>query len=131
MSFRANLSFEGENFDVIKFNYDVKRDVDSKGRPASNLYGGKVNITVESTSKVALFEKMASQFKPNSGAVSFKKDDEDATLKELKWENGYIIGMEEGIHIVGEQPMLITMTISAQKITFGDAILEQNWPELN
>jgi hypothetical protein len=60
-----------------------------------------------------------------------KKDDEDATLKELKWENGYIVNLEEGIHVVGDHPMLITLTISAQKFTFGDAILEQNWPELN
>lgn len=131
MAFRANLNFEGEDFDVINLKYNVERDVDSKGRPASNLYGAKIVVTVESTSKISLFDKMASQFKPNSGTVSFKKDDEDATLKELKWENGYIVGLEEGIHIVGEHPMLITMTISAQKFTFGDAVLEQNWPELN
>jgi hypothetical protein len=49
----------------------------------------------------------------------------------LKWENGYIVNLDEGIQIVGDHPMLITMTISAQKITFGEALLEQNWPELN
>jgi hypothetical protein len=130
MAFRANLSFEGEDFDVIKCNYSVERDVDSKGRPSSNLYGAKISVTVESTSKISLFDKMASQFKPNTGTISFKKDDEDATLKELKWENGYIVSIEEGIAIVGEHPMLITLTVSAQKFTFGDAILEQNWPEL-
>ncbi|MDR3095430.1 MAG: type VI secretion system needle protein Hcp [Bacteroidales bacterium] len=131
MAFRANLNFEGEDFDVIKCNYTVERDVDSKGRPASNLYGAKINITVESTSKISLFDKMATQFKPNTGTISFKKDDEDATLKELKWENGYIVNLEEGIAIVGDHPMLTTMTVSAQKFTFGDAILEQNWPEMN
>lgn len=130
MSFRANLNFEGEDFDVIKCDYSIERDVDSKGRPSSNLYGGQIHITVESTSKVSLFDKMASQFKPNTGTISFKKDDEDATLKELKWKNGYIIGLEEGMHIVGDTPMLITITISAQSISVGDALFEQNWPEL-
>jgi hypothetical protein len=130
MSFRATLKYEGEDFDVIRCNFTLNRDVDSKGRPASNLYGVKINVTVESTEKVSLFEKMAGQFKPTSGSIAFKKDDEDATLKELKWENGYIINLEEGIHIVGDHPMLITMTVSAQKITFGDAVLEQNWPEM-
>jgi len=131
MSFRANLTFEGENFDVIKCDYSIQRDVDSKGRPSSNLYGGKIHITVESTSKISLFEKMASQFKPNSGTISFKKDDEDATLKELKWQNGYIIGLDEGMTIIGETPMLVTITISAQSLTIGDAIFEQNWPEMS
>jgi hypothetical protein len=130
MAFRATLQFEGEEFDVIKCDYGLERDVDHKGRPSSNLYGAKINVTVESTTKISLFEKMASQFKPNSGAIAFKKDDEDATLKELKWENGYIISLEEGIHVVGDKPMIITMTVSAQKFTFGDALLEQNWPEL-
>lgn len=130
MSFRANLNFEGEEFDVIKCDYSIERDVDSKGRPSSNLYGGRINITVESTTKVSLFDKMASQFKPNGGSITFKRDDDDATMKELKWENGYIINMEEGMNIVGEMPMLITFTISAQSITIGDAVFTQNWPEL-
>jgi hypothetical protein len=73
MAFRANLNFEGEDFDVIKWNFGVERDVDSKGRPASNLYGGKINITVESTTKVSLFDKMSTQFKPNTGTVTFKR----------------------------------------------------------
>jgi len=131
MAFRASLNFEGEDFDVIKCNYAVERDVDSKGRPSSNLYGGKINITVESTTKVSLFDKMASQFKPNTGTITFKKDDDDATLKELKWENGYIVNLEEGMSIVGELPMLITLTISAQNFTIGDAVFTQNWPELS
>lgn len=130
MSFRANLNFEGEEFDIIKCDYSIERDVDSKGRPASNLYGGRINITVESTTKVSLFDKMASQFKPNTGSITFKKDDDDATMKELKWENGYIINMEEGMNIIGEMPMLITFTISAQSITVGDAVFTQNWPEM-
>jgi hypothetical protein len=131
MSFRATLKLEGEDFDVIRCNYSVRRDVDSKGRPASNLYGGKINITVESSSKISLFDKMASQFRPNTGTISFKKDDDEATLKELKWENGYIVNLEEGMQIEGDHPMLITITISAQKFTIGEAVFEQNWPELN
>jgi hypothetical protein len=130
MAFRASLAFEGETFDIIRTDLSLLRDVDSKGRPSSNIYGGKIRITVESTSKISLFEKMSSQYKPNSGSISIKKDDEDATMKELKWENGYIISLNEELHAVGESPMLIVITISAQKITCGDAILEQNWGEL-
>jgi len=129
MSFRASLSFEGKTYDVIKCDYSIYREVDSKGRPSSNLYGGKINITVESTPDVTLIEKMSTQFKPNTGTITFKKGDEDSKMKELKWENGYIVGFEEGIQIVGEFPMLIKFTISAQKITIGDANFEQNWPE--
>lgn len=130
MSFRANLNLDGNEFDVIKCDYTIERDVDSKGRPASNLYGGKIRITVESTDKVEMFQTMAAQFKPISGSVAYKKDDEDATMKELKWTNGYIVCLEEGMNIADENPMLVTITISAQKLELGDAIFEQNWPEM-
>jgi hypothetical protein len=130
MSFRANLNFEGKDYDVIKCHYTIEREVDSKGRPSSNLYGGKVHIAVESTTDVSLIEKMATQFKPNTGSITFKKNDEDAKMKELKWENGYIVDFKEGIQIVGDVPMLTNFVISAQKLTVGDAIFEQNWPEM-
>lgn len=130
MSFRANLSFEGKEFDVIQCEYSIEREVDSKGRPSSNLYGGKVTMMVESTDDITLIEKMASQFKPNTGTITFKKDDEDAKMKELKWENGYIIDLEEGLEIVGDIPMGIRFTISAQTLTIGDAEFKQNWPEM-
>jgi len=130
MSFRANLSFEGKEFDVIKCHYSVEREVDSKGRPSSNLYGGKVYIKVESTTDVSIIEKLATQFKPNTGTITFKKSDEDAKMKELKWENGYVVEYKEGIEIVGEFPMTTTFVISAQKLTIGEAVFEQNWPEM-
>ena len=85
---------------------------------------------VESTDDISLIEKMASQFKPNTGTITFKKDDEDSKMKELKWENGYIIDLEEGIEIVGDVPMAIRFTISAQTLTIGDAEFKQNWPEM-
>ena len=130
MSFRASLSFEGKEYDVIQCDYSIEREVDSKGRPSSNLYGGKINIMVESTDDTTLIDKMASQFKPNTGTITFKKDDEDAKMKELKWENGYIISLEEGMEIVGEIPMGIRFTVSAQILTIGDAEFKQNWPEM-
>ncbi|MDR3338881.1 MAG: type VI secretion system needle protein Hcp, partial [Candidatus Symbiothrix sp.] len=115
MSFRANLNFEGKDYDVIKCYYTIEREVDSKGRPSSNLYGGKIHLSVESTTDVSLIDKMATQFKPNTGSITFKKNDEDAKMKELKWENGYIVEFKEGIQIVGEVPMLTEFVISAQK----------------
>jgi len=130
MSFRASLTLEGKTYDVIKCDYSIYREVDSKGRPSSNLYGGKINLTVESTTDTSIIEKMSTQFKPNTGTIDFKKGDEDSKMKELKWENGYIVNYQEGIQIVGEVPMTTEFTISAQKITIGDANFEQNWPEM-
>jgi len=130
MSFRATLSLEGKEYDVLKCKYSLKREVDSKGRPASNIYGAKLSLEVESTDDISVLEKMAMQFKPISGSVAFKKDDEDAKMKELNFKNAYIIDFNEGINIVGEVPMSIKFTISAQEFEMGDASFIQNWPEM-
>ena len=49
MAFRSSLNLGGKEYDVLECNYSLKRDVDSKGRPSSNIYGGKITVRVEST----------------------------------------------------------------------------------
>jgi hypothetical protein len=129
MAFRATLNYGGKEFDVLDCKYSIDRDVDIKGRPASNLYGGKVTVRVESTEDTSILESMVNQFKPNSGSVIFKKGDEEAKMKELEWENGYVIAFEEDIDVDGSRPMTITFTVSAQVLKIGGAQFEQNWPQ--
>jgi len=128
MAFRATLKIAGKEFDVLTCGYKLERDVDTKGRPASNIYGGKIKIHVESTEDTSLLESMVNQFNPISGSVLFKKGDEEAKMKELEWENGYITSFEENIDIVGSKPMSIKMEVSAQVLKIGNAQFEQNWP---
>lgn len=128
MAFRATLSLGGKEFDVLDCEYSLKRDVDSKGRPSSNIYGGEIRVHVESTDDTSILEQMVSQFKPISGSITFKKGDEEAKMKELSWENGYIIEFEENIDVIGKQPMTTTFVVSAQVLKVGGAQFEQNWP---
>ena len=72
---------------------------------------------------------MISQFKPISGSIIFKKGDEDAKMKELEFENGYVIDYKEDIDIVGSKPMTLGFTVSAQTVKMGGAQFEQNWPK--
>jgi hypothetical protein len=39
---------------------------------------------------------MVNQYKPIDGAITFKKDDEDAKMKEVNWTKGYITRFQEG-----------------------------------
>ncbi len=129
MSFRSSLNLGGKEYDVLECNYSLKRDVDSKGRPSSNIYGGKITVRVESTEDTTILETMVNQFKPFNGSIVFKKGDEEGMMKELTFENAYIIEFAEGIDIIGTAPMSINITISAQVIKIGGAEYEENWPK--
>lgn len=128
MAFQATLTFEGKDYDVLYCKYSLKRDVDSKGRPASNVYGGTIRIDVESTSDVTILDKMANQFKATSGTIVFKKSDEESKMKELSWEKGYIINYDEEIDVVGSKPMHTSFVVSAKTIKMGSAQIDQSWP---
>jgi len=129
MAFRASLKFEGQEYDVLQCDYSFRRDVDLKGRPSSNVYGGTINLVVESTDDTKIVAQMVNQFKPNSGTVIFNKGDEEAKMKELSWSNGYVISYNEALDIVGPEPMKITFVISAQTIKMEGIEIEQKWPK--
>lgn len=136
MAFKSSFKFSAgaganKEMDVLNFNVTFARDVDKKGRPASDIYGGKITVVVESTPDSVILENMFNQFKPIGGSIIFKKADEDAKMKELVFENAYVVEYEEGLNVSNETPMAIKFTISAQKLTLGAASFEQNWPENN
>ena len=85
MAFKAQLKLGSKEFDVISCNYALHKEVDAKGRPASILYGGIINLTVESTDDTSIIESMVNQYKPIDGTVTFKKGDEDAKMKEVSF----------------------------------------------
>ena len=131
MAFKAKLAIDGKEFDVLRCSYHLRRDVDAKGRPSSNIYGGRIEVTIESTEDTSIIESMVNQFKPCTGSVIFNKGNEDSKMKELMWENGYIIEFKEDIDVIGKQPMLLSFCISAQILKIGGAQVEQDWPTGN
>ncbi len=52
MAYHAILSFEGKEFDVVRSECRIERGVDGKGRPSSNLYGGRITIQVDHTDRI-------------------------------------------------------------------------------
>lgn len=84
MAFKASFKFsDSREFDVLTWRVKFNRDVDPKGRPASDIYGGTIYVEVESTPDTIVLDKMFKQYQPVNGNIVFKKADEDAKMKEL------------------------------------------------
>ncbi|WP_373126855.1 type VI secretion system tube protein TssD, partial [Bacteroides sp. HPS0048] len=55
MAFKASFKFsDSREFDVLNWRVKFNRDVDPKGRPASDIYGGTIYVEVESTGSVVI-----------------------------------------------------------------------------
>ncbi|GAA4180181.1 type VI secretion system tube protein TssD [Sphingobacterium ginsenosidimutans] len=130
MSFKTRLSLGGKEYDVIQCKFSLHRDVDSKGRPSSSVYGGTIKVEVESTEDTSVIEAMVNnQYKTVNGKITFKKSEEDATMKELKFQDAYIIQYNEGISITNDRPMTLTLVLSSRVLEMQNATLENDWPK--
>ncbi len=128
-SFRAELELEGIKNDVLATEFVFSRDTDKKGKVSSNVYGGRINITIESTESTAIIEAMLnSQFKAIEGVITFKKTSEDSALKRIEFKNAYIVYYKESLEVSGDVPMTINFTISAEEINIGNANHFNRWP---
>ncbi len=129
-SFRATFTLAGKEFDALAVNYEFSRNTDAKGKPASNILGGRVEVTFESTEDTSVIEAMLnSQFKPVEGKITYKKTDEDAKMKEVEFKNAYIVYYKETLDVNNEVPMTIKVTFSAEQINIGNAALDNRWPK--
>lgn len=130
MSFKGSLAIGGKTYDVLTCSYGFRRDVDFKGRPSSGIYGGTIDLSIESTSDTSLLETMVnSPHKMLSGTITFKKTDEDAKLKEISFENAYIVAYSESVSEFGGDSMQYQITISAQTIKVEKAQHTNDWPK--
>ena len=86
-------------------------------------------LTFYTTSIV--LDKMFKQYQPVNGNIVFKKADEDAKMKELVFENGYVVEYEEALNVANAYPMTVKFAISAQTVKMDEATFTQDWPENN
>ena len=127
MSFKAKLNVGGKEFNVLNVNYGLFQETDATGRPSTVTRGGKIDVTIEGTGSTELFEWMTNSFERKDGSVKFFKRDSDATLKELKFSEGYLVKHRENFDSTGQNPLTETFTISARKIEMGTGVYENEW----
>jgi hypothetical protein len=127
MSFTAKFKAAGKELNVLDCDYSLRQEVDATGRPSSVTRGGRIRMTVESTSETDLFEWMCNNFERKDGSVVFYKAESEGTLKELIFKEGYLIEFEERFDSIGSTPMIINLTISAKEITMGRGTHKNEW----
>ncbi len=128
MAFRADLEIDGKQYRLLHCSYALQRAVDATGRPASEVQGGTINFEIESTEDTSLWDLMIAQYNSIDGSIIFKKRDEDAKMKELKFETAYVVSISENFDSVGDNPMSLSFTLSAHKLTLGNETHQNEWP---
>lgn len=129
MSFKAKFKAGNIEANVISSNFALYQEIDVTGRPSSVTRGGTINVTLESTGSTELFEWMCNSFEKKDGSIVFLKRDSEATLKELKWKEGWLVNYAETFTASTSDPFNIQLTISAKEISMGNGTHTNEWPD--
>ena len=127
MSFKALLKVNGKEYNVLNCSYKLRQETDETGRPSSVTRGGKVHLIVESTADTDLSDWMFNNFERKDCSIVFLKRDDNATLKELKVTEAYMVEYHEGFDSTGDNPMTEDFVISAKTIEMGNGSFTNEW----
>ena len=127
MSFKATLNVAGKKPTVLSCHYSLKQETDATGRPSSITRGGKITVTIEGNEDTTFFEWMCNSFERKDGSIVFLKRDSDATLKELKFKEAYLVDYSENFSSIGDMAVTETFTLSAKEIELGSGKHQNEW----
>ena len=120
---------DGNTYSVRQLGLEISQTIDAVGRPSSATQGGKIKLEIDVADDDTLSEWMADPHKTMGGSVRYYRTDEDATLKELKFEDAFCVEYTERFDgTQSTQPMTTTIVLSAQKLKIGQVSVENNWP---
>jgi hypothetical protein len=134
MARRPTLTIDGVVYkNVYSVSYTLYTAKDETGRPADRAHAGTVVIKRESDETCDIARWAMDSSKPNwkSGSVMFKNPD-DAKMKELVWENGFITAYSENVPHIKNNPdeqMSEQFEISCQVLKVSDASIDNRWQE--
>ena len=130
MPFNANLEVDNKQFRIINCNYEMKRETDEFGKPTTPTRGGKITITIESSTEPIFAIWMTSEKMRKAGKIVFEDPLEDADYKTVEFTDAYMVKYKEefGSDAV-DSGMIETFTISAKELKIGDAKKENKWPK--
>lgn len=128
MSFLAKLEIDGEEMNVLEFQFSISQEIDKSGKPSADPNGGRFRAVLESTKSTMLFDWMISGSQTKKGKITFFRRDAISKMRELEFNEGYCIGYDETFIAHGNTPMSVEIIVSAKEVIMNGSKFTRNWP---
>ena len=113
---------------VLSYNFGFSQEIDSNGLPGSRVRAGLINLTVYGKSDPDLVNWMLGRMMTKNGKIVFTGISDSGIPLEtnsLAFENGILVSYGESFN--DQSDMIISLSISCQKITLSNAKWETKW----
>lgn len=125
---RATVRLQGKEIEVISSHIEFNRKTGNKGRPVTNVIGGRITITIESTKETIILEAMVnSPGKAVSGKVIYYSTQDNSVFRAIEFKYAYIVYYKEVFNVDKKRQMYSTITFSADIVMIGNAYLSNQW----
>ncbi|MEL6988670.1 MAG: type VI secretion system tube protein TssD [Bacteroidota bacterium] len=130
MAFKATLDLEGTNYVVEACNFSLGQETDYRyGKPTSQVSAGEISLELrvdgDKLKELWIWGKEHDMKK--GGTIKFFKIDEDASLFELKFEDGFCTSFAYNMTSHGSSDMTVSIHVSAKSIEVAGEKFELNW----
>ena len=121
--------FKGKKYVLEEFDLEFNQDVDAKGKPDSQVYGGKLTITISDVPDEHINWWIMDSFKKQDGEFRFlangKKINEGALLH-ISFKDAYCVDYHKIMNPQGAG-VLTTLIISPRYLRIGNEEFENEW----
>ena len=127
MNSEITLEINGYIRNILRYNYQFSRNIDHKGRPSTGVLDGAIYVEMESGEDSSILDMMlvdmnkhrSSFFShaepiPVSGRIRHTKD--NMMLRELIFDEAYIVNYGEKMIAEGSDPMITRFLISPTRL---------------
>jgi|GEM_PF-1818687 len=123
MSIRAVLCINRREYRVLRYRQRFARRVSSNGMPASDLYGGTIDVEFESERDSGVFALMTDENTPTiEGYLHISPSEEDTMVRELKFDEAYLVGYSEQQYDDWGAPVTMCVSISPIRLDFNRTV---------
>ena len=123
MSIRAVLCINRREYRVLRYRQRFARRVSSNGMPASDLYGGTIDVEFESERDSGMFALMTDENTPTiEGYLRISPSEEDTMVRELKFDEAYLVGYSEQQYDDWGAPVTMCVSISPIRLDFNRTV---------
>lgn len=119
----------GMTYVVEEFDMEFKQDINSKGKPDSDVYGGKLTVTISDTPNDAINQWMMDCYKKQDGEFRFLVNEDkiqEGALLHIQFKDAYCIDYQKVMNPQGAG-VLTTIVISPKYLRVGNEEFENNW----
>ncbi len=131
MSFKATITVFGEiPFNVRRFKWEVSQNTDVINRPDAYVQGGQLEVELDSRpSDVVQVWALDDTKKLDVTLKVYKGDDSNSVRKLIEFKDAYCVGLNKEFDCTGNKTsMIMTLKLSADKLIYGEMIINNEWP---